>query len=97
MNRSIKWKDKTIGFCDLPDGSQFVQARQRIDEMDICSICKKYFQAHNTTSVVLIISNQAGIPNRFVHSECMEGKTDEEVFALIAKHWEKVQKYKGWF
>lgn len=97
MTESIQWNGLHVGFRVLQDGVKFVKTRQRLGEKDMCPLCKKYFQVHGTTSVVLVISNQAGVPNRFLHSECVKDKTKEYAFGLIAQDWEDAQKYKDWF
>lgn len=96
-SRTVMHDGKTVAFRNIPDGRQFARMRHRMREKDRCALCKEAFALENTTGVVLVISNQAGIPNRFVHSECMEDKTPEHAFRLIAEDWKEAQKYEGWF
>lgn len=95
--RSIRWNGKIVSFRKMPDGKRFIRVRRRIKEHDVCPLCKAAFVDENTTSVVLIISNQAGVPNRFVHSECLADKTDEYVFRLIAEDYKDALEFAHWF
>ena len=97
--RSIRYGGKTVSFREYSDdqAKKFVEARLRYGNMDVCPLCKRRFVVKNTTGVVLIVSNQVGIPNRFVHSECMADKTDEYAFRLIAEDYKEAQKYADWF
>lgn len=97
MSDSIKYDGKTVSFRKITTGGTFVAARRKMGNIDICPICKKKFTVKSTTVVILIISNQVGIPNRFVHSECNEGKTFEYMFNIIANSWKCAQDYKHWF
>lgn len=96
--RTFQWNGKHVSFRAMPDGEQFIKARKGIyREPDVCPLCKCAFSIESTTGVVLIISNQAGIPNRFVHEECLEDKTDEYAFQLIVQDYKTAQLYKDWF
>lgn len=97
MSRTIRWNGKTVGFRNMPDGKRFVQVRRGWGNKDVCPLCKRVFTKSTTTSVILIISNQVGVPNRFVHSECLIDKTDEYAFRLIAEDYEAAKKYSDWF
>ena len=96
MSTSIIYEGKTIGFKTMLDGQGFIGARRRINAHDICPICKKPFTPEGTTSVLLIISNQADVPNRFCHTECTIDKTLEYVFKIIADSYEEAKQHINW-
>ena len=97
---SITHNGKTVGFRRLPDGQRFIQARHRIGKHDLCPLYNVAFAPENTTAVILIISNQAGVPNRFCHEECLADKTLEYAFHEIAEDWEAAkaagEQFAGW-
>jgi len=96
-NQCIQYDGKVVSFRRMHDGQRFIAVRKRIKVKDFCPLCKKRFLPENTTSVSLVISNQAGVPNRFVHDECLEDKTLEYAFRLIAEDWKEAQRYQDWF
>lgn len=89
-------KDKKVGFKKMNDGEQFIKTRQKIGEKDICPLCKTPFTFNNTTAILLVISNQVGVPNRFCHSECIADKSLEWVFKIINDDYEIAKKYIKW-
>jgi len=93
----IEWDGKSVGFRLMSDGISFVKTRRRIGFIDVCPICKEKFSVSKITGVILIISNQVGIPNRFIHVECLEDKTYAYAFSIIAEDWKEAQPYKDWF
>lgn len=99
--RHIRYEGKSVAFRALPDGRKFVAARRRLGHIDVCPLCKTKFTLDTITGVVLVVSNQAGIPNRFVHQECLEDKTDEYAFRLIVEDWNVAnqhrQQCRDWF
>ena len=97
LPRSFTYNGKGVGLRLMTDGQGFIKTRSRIVDSDTCPICRKVFTKDNTTSIVLIISNQIGIPNKFVHIECMEDKTPEYAFKIIADDYKEALKYKHWF
>jgi len=95
--RRIDWKGKLVCFRQMPDGAKFVRTRLKIGHEDTCPLCKKRFGLDNVTSVTLIISNQANVPNRFVHDECLAQYSLEYAFKLIADDYEAAKAYAHWF
>lgn len=89
---NIEYCGKTIGFKTFEDGQFFIRTRKRIGIEDACPLCLKPFTADNTTSVILVVSNQAGIPNRFCHTECTADKTLEYVVQIIAASYARALK-----
>ena len=99
---SVRHNGKTVRFHRVLDGHQFLRNRKGIvlllgGEHDICPLCKQAFTLDNTSEIVLVISDRAGVPNRFLHVECTQDKTIEYVWNLIAEDWEAAQKYLHWF
>lgn len=92
---TIPYDGKQIYFRSVVEG--FIKARRRLGFSDVCPLCKKTHFQKDKQKVVLITSNQVGIPNRIVHYECMKDDLPEYVFQLIAQDWENAQKYKDWF
>jgi len=97
QDKKIMWDGKGVTFRYMEDGKKFVAARRRYGNRDVCPLCKKAFTTLTTTSVYLIISNQVGIPNRFVHTECMKEKTPAYAFRLITENYQEALKYQDWF
>ena len=93
----IQYEGKTVGFRVINDVRKFTAARRRYGHIDICPLCLEKFSSKNQSSVILVISNQAGIPNRMLHNECMEGKTAEYAFKLIADSYAVAMQYAHWF
>ena len=96
-HRNIKYDGKTVAFKRIEDGQKFIVARRRYQHTDVCPLCKITFTPQSVTAVVLIVSNQAGIPNRVVHEECLEDKTDEYAFRLISMDYKESKAYADWF
>ena len=96
-SRSIKWDGKLVSFREIAYGKKFVQARKRYRFDDVCPLCKLKFPPDDDAAVVLVISNQVGIPNRILHASCLEDKTDEYAFRLIAEDFELSKDYADWF
>jgi len=92
--RQVKHNGKIVVICPQQDGEKFIEG---LGERDICPLCKQHFRKGSTPTLILIVSNQVGIPNRMVHTECMEDKTDEYAFALIAGDFEESKRYADWF
>jgi len=96
MNTTIRYDGKPVGFRMMPDGASFIKTRCRIEERDICPICNNEFTPENTTSVILVISNQVDVPNRFCHTECLSDKTLEHAFQLILHSYEDAKEHIKW-
>ena len=99
--RVIQHDGKHVSIRKMDDGKEFVEARRRFGHSDICPICRKQFAPNEITAIHLIVSNQVGIPNRYVHDECLVDKLDAYAWRIIAedyveamKKWEEI---KGWF
>jgi hypothetical protein len=95
--RNIWWDGKQVAFVPMPDGKRFVEVAQRHGDHHHCPLCRRTFEAETTTSVTLIISNQAGVPNQFVHDECLAPLTDAFAFRYIAEDYQEAKKYAHWF
>jgi hypothetical protein len=92
------YEGKPVAFRLMLDGKQFIYNRKKVKKNpDICPLCRKPFIEETITSVILIISNQVGIPNRFVHSECMANLTEEYALHCIANDYQEALKYYHWF
>jgi len=61
------------------------------------SVVQEEVWAGQRDSVTLIISNQANVPNRFVHDECLAQYSLEYAFKLIADDYEAAKAYAHWF
>jgi len=85
--RNIKYKGKTVSFRLIEKGAEFIKARKRYGYLDKCPLCKKGFNSQEE-QVVLIISNQVSIPNCILHNDCLQDKTDEYAFRLIAEDYQ---------
>ena len=94
---SIKYEGKTVAFRIIDNGRMFMAARRRYRYIDVCPLCLEKISSENQSPVILVISNQAGIPNRILHSECMEGKTAEYAFELIADSYAIAMESAHWF
>lgn len=75
-------------------GQEFNEARRRFNHRDICPYCVERIKKPD--AVVLIISNQAGIPNRVAHKSCFRNQGDEAINNL-ARSYEEAQKHAHWF
>jgi hypothetical protein len=96
--KRIIWHDgHKVSFREQKRGSEFIAARRRFGFRDVCPLCKQRFTEKTTTTVVLIVSNQAGVPNRFVHGECLADTTDEYAWRMIAEDYEQSKRYADWF
>lgn len=96
--RSVLYDGKTVSLRAIEDSEKFIQSRIRIfGKKDICPICR---QKIDSGDITLIVSNQAGIPNRIVHNDCLSDKTDEFAFRIIAEDYQRFQQfekdYEGW-
>ena len=87
MNRHVPWDGKSVGLKHIKDGTKFMEARKRYGFRDICPLCRQVIQTSSVTSVELVVSNQVGIPNKILHHECVEDKTDEYVVQLLASDY----------
>ena len=94
---SIKYEGKTVAFRIIDNGRMFMAARRRYRYIDVCPLCLEKISSENQSPVILVISNQAGIPNRMLHNECMEGKTAEYAFKLIADSYAIAKQSAHWF
>ena len=93
---SIKYKGKTVSFRYFKEGKKFVEVRRRHGDVDMCPLCKKVFRKNDVGGIYLIVSNQAGVPNRFIHEECK--KYDFFMtFDIIACDYQEALQYKDWF
>ena len=97
MINDIQYEGKTVAFRIVIDVQKFIAERKRNGHMDVCPLCLEKFSSENQLPVILVISNQAGIPNRILHSECMEGKTAEYAFELIADSYTIAMESAHWF
>ena len=93
----IQYEGKTVVFRIDNNGRRFIAARKRNGHIDVCPLCLEKFSSENQSPVILVISNQVGIPNRILHSECMEGKTAEYAFELIADSYAIAMESAHWF
>ena len=93
----IQYEGKTVVFRIINDSQKFTVARNRNGHMDVCPLCLEKFSSENQSPVILVISNQVGIPNRILHSECMEGKTAEYAFKWIADSYAVAMQSAHWF
>lgn len=89
------YNGQPIRFFQINNSIQFFRTRKRIKKEDICPIC---MQAAND-KIFLVISNQAGIPNRILHQECVINE-DETIARLASLYEEAKAKHKEfapWF
>jgi len=93
---NIRYEGKDVSLRIMPDGRQFMEARRRYGHLDVCPLCKERISP-KVARVWLVVSNQAGVPNRILHDECMQGKTPEYAWRLIAEGWKEAQQYRDWF
>ena len=93
----IYWDGKKVVFRYMEDGENFIEARRRLGRMDYCPLCGELFTPGTMTSVVLVWSNQVGIPDRICHAECFAEHTPEIVFNIIAGNFELYLKFKETF
>jgi hypothetical protein len=96
-DRRIPHNGKHVALREILDGSKFIAARIRYGHTDVCPLCKARFTENNVGHLVMFISNQAGVPNRFVHGHCMASKTDEYAWALIAEDYDRSKQYADWY
>jgi len=96
-NTLVKHYGKNVYFETITDGTKFMKARVRYGFRDICPLCKTRISKHNVTSVVLVVSNQVGVPNRILHSECYDKGLPENIWNRIFCDWLTAQKHKDWF
>ena len=75
--KTIPWNGSHVAFKRWEDGTKWTKARQRLGHSDICPLCLDGFDSRDSSPVILIVSNQAGVPNRTVHSKCFDDKTPE--------------------
>ena len=61
---------------------------------EVCPICKEPITPQNTTDIWFIISNQVGVPNRYVHAGCFT--EFEETFQEIADDYERARVHIEW-
>lgn len=95
---SILYEGKTVSFREFKDGERCARVRKnaRSGSYDICPLClEEIIEVPGT--VVLVVSNQAGVPNRFIHKECMGDSTLEYIFNVLVADWQIAKKYKHWF
>ena len=92
----IDYDGKKVGFRFMEDGPAFVRARKRLGNIDYCPLCDEVFTLDNVTSVVLIVSNQVDVPNRFCHSECFGDQTPKQAFKIIADNYKRFLQFRGW-
>lgn len=85
MNRKIYIKDESVYFYNkLKVSNQFINIRRNANKNkglgavnDICPYCNK--EIHVNDEIYSCISNGKVIPNKFVHVNCIDSKTDEEL------------------
>jgi hypothetical protein len=82
---------RKVNFRSVPDG--FTAARKRLDHFDICPLCKE----QTCDPSILMISNQAGVPNRIIHRACFDDLDPYEVWQTIFRDWQDAQVYRDWF
>jgi len=101
ITERISYHGKSVGFRVYDDGTEFMTARKRYGFRDICPLCKKAISVNSITGVALIVSNQAGIPNRIIHIECMDLRSFEDVFQRVARSYEEakqaMEQHGDWF
>jgi len=96
---NIQWRGKNIGYSN--QGQKFCDARQRLGHNDICPLCNEKI----ANDVILIVSNQANMPNRILHEECFSKEEPEKIMDLLAERYEEAkqmavsykQNYAHWF
>jgi hypothetical protein len=93
---NIRHEGKTVSFRIISEGRGFMEARRRFGNLDVCPLCKERISP-KVARVWLVISNQVGVPNRILHDECMQEKTPEYAFRLIAEDYKEAQRYRDWF
>jgi hypothetical protein len=75
----------------------FIKIRKSIKRPEICPICLKILEERD--NLYLVISNQAGIPNRVLHETCVT--SPEETIAKLADLYEEAkimqQQFGHWF
>ena len=59
---------------------------------DICPICKKDIEVDN--NVLIVINNYKLFPNVFVHKDCIETKTEEELIEIMENLTDEYEKAK---
>lgn len=74
-----------------------IEARRRLDHLDVCPLCEEKIRPTNGLEVVMMISNQAGIPNRILHGDCFDKHTPEHALRFIAGSYEESLCYAHWF
>lgn len=88
---TIQWNDKVVGFRFISDSEKTIKYRKEHSEPLICAVCKQDIEEG---SIWLIISNGAGIPNRYCHSKCL--KNFSETMKLIADDYEMAKFHIEW-
>jgi hypothetical protein len=65
----------------------FIKIRKKIKKPEICPICLK--ELDEVDDLYLVISNQAGIPNRVLHESCVMSPV--ETIAKLADLYEEAK------
>ena len=92
------WDGKIVQFRVIEDGRKFNAGRQRVlGKPEICPVCHMPLLPSGPEKVVLMISNQAGIPNRVLCYDCFDKGTPAYTLRKIAEDYAAAQEYAGWF
>lgn len=89
--RLVEWKGKSVALRAIKNGEKFMASRKRYGFTDICPICREKLEVR-PQELILVISNQANIPNQILHQECTTGKTDDEVVDFLGNDFEEFKK-----
>lgn len=87
------YNSKPIRFFHVGDSGKFFKTRKSMKEVDVCPICLEQFAG--AEDVYLVISNQAGIPNRILHTSCV--KNEDETIIRLASLYKTAKEMKKQF
>jgi hypothetical protein len=95
-----KYKDVEVMYSLVKDGSKFIKARQRLEEFDICPLCKMQIKPSSCGELILFYNNFKLFPNTIVHEACCRafGNTlsKEGVVKRLSEDFNEAKNYKCW-